>query len=62
MRWRRAALRIGGQDWPVCPAMGDLDGAREFFEQSVGIFRQVYDEDHPRTQTVLGSLKALDKG
>ena len=42
--------------------MGDLDGAREYFERAVSIFRQVYGEDPPRTQTVLASLKALDKG
>ena len=40
--------------------LGDLKGARECIERALEIWRHVYGEQHPNTQTALHNLKALE--
>jgi Tfp pilus assembly protein PilF len=41
-------------------AMGDLAGARPYYERALAILRQSLGEDHPHTVTVQNNLDSLD--
>ncbi|MGB9300659.1 MAG: tetratricopeptide repeat protein, partial [Anaerolineae bacterium] len=46
----------------VLRELGDLKGARECYGRALAIRRRVYGEEHPKTQKVMGSLRALGQG
>jgi Flp pilus assembly protein TadD len=42
-------------------AIGDLAGARPYYEQALAILEQVYPANHPTLLIVRGNLEALQK-